>query len=112
MLRIIPIVICSTLFFGSCSTSKQYTVYAINQTKRDIRVIISDRDTYENSITLGPNERKQIISTDLIETDELRTKAEDCKSIADAITAVNSEGVRSSIRWCSCLLYTSPSPRD
>jgi len=100
MYRIFQIIILISLCFLSCDNDKQYNVYAINQTHGDISVSISSSN-YSSPIVLAPNERKMIISTDLIETDQIRTQAEDCKLVASDITAHNSVGKQSSVKWCS-----------
>lgn len=85
---------------ASCDTTKQYDVYAINHTSSELQVIYESGEETQ-SVKLAPQERLRIISTDFIESDQIRTSAEDCRLVAKDIKAVNTVGKESSLTWCS-----------
>lgn len=92
--------ISSILLLSSCGGTKQYDVYAINNTSENLTLTL-EKENGTETITLAPQERKRIVSTDFIETDHVRTRAEDCRLVANDIKAANAQGKPSKLLWCS-----------
>ena len=97
----------AAIIFVSCGHDPQYSVHVSNDTSGPITVSYSSQVDVNGPVTstvvIPRHEKHMIICTNDITPEEgpNEVSPEHCALVAEAVTAVNSDGVPSTIAWCT-----------